>query len=245
MAAMVFHVNATFISVKAVIPCARRLTTCPVRSRHNPPCLAELSAMMADFPEEDEAKQRALMMEVSRTAFMFADVDGNGLLEFSEVYAMMRRIATSSGNQEAEVTEMFSRCELDQDGFLTYETFLLQVAECDIESSLAKCLLSFANAVVAQGVLDRLRSGRLDKGVAHLKGSHILDDGSASWRESIEASFDLLDEDSGGTVTREELDKAIIKYPLIKQLLRIPCELDERGQREYMLELYDNIDTDG
>ena len=46
-------------------------------------------------------------------------------------------------------------------------------------------------------------------------------------------------------ITTEEAEKAVIKYPLIAQLLHVPVELDDEGRREYMHELCDLINTDG
>ena len=182
---------------------------------------------------------------------MFADVDGSGSLDFQETYDMMQRMIGAKSDPRGEVAAMFSRVGVSQEGFLTYEEFLLLLNECEEGCPLFEGLLVFARDVVAAGVQNQLRGSSASKEAmagrsrVALPRSHILDDGSQAWRDSIEAAFELSDEDGGGTITKEELDSALIKYPLMKQLLRLPMELDVQGQREYMRDLFDSIDEDG
>ena len=190
---------------------------------------------------------------------MFADMDGSGTIDYSEMNKMMERMLnTKDGCSVAqlsqmdelpdgctaldEVQEMFSLYDSDGDGDLSYDEFLLMLADCSIESALFQGLLSFAEDAMQAGVLGKLKGG---SALVERRGSHILDDGTPAWRESIEAAFELCDGDRGGKITAEEAQQAVIKYPLIAQLLHVPVELDDEGRRDYMRELCDLINTDG
>merc|ERR1719271_1512067 len=105
---------------------------------------------------------------------------------------------------------MFRRFDMCEGGLLTYEYFLLLLAECSPDSSLFRGLLNFAEDAVASGVGNKLRSNSAD--ALARKHSHVLDDGSAVWRESIEAAFDLCDADSSGTICMGEALSAVARY---------------------------------
>jgi len=215
---------------------------------------AAATLLVEDVPnvagEADTAK-RALVQSSAATAFMFADTDGSGSIDFREMNKMMERMVGKigqdrSGQALAEVRTMFGQFDKDGDGDLSYEEFLLMLHECSTESALFNGLLRFAEDAVSAGVVEKLKGGNsvLDA-IAPRRGSHILDDGTPAWRESIEAAFDLCDEDRSGTITTDEAEKAVVKYPLIAQLLHVPVDLDDEGRKEYMHGLCDKINTDG
>ena len=62
-------------------------------------------------------EQRALVLNAAATAFMFADADGNGELNFTELSVMMHRmnVAASPEATRAEVTQMFATVGLGSD----------------------------------------------------------------------------------------------------------------------------------
>ena len=211
-------------------------------------------------PSAADAAKRALVVQTAQSAFMFADMDGSGSIDFGEMSKMMERmldtkegcsIAQLGDDDELpegctaleEVQVMFKRYDTDGDGDLSYTEFLLLLADCSIESALFQGLLSFAEDAVQAGVLGKLKGG--SSVLVERRGSHILDNGTPAWRESIEAAFDLCDDDRGGKITAEEAIQAVTKYPLIAQLLHVPLELDDEGRREHMRELCDLINTDG
>jgi HAD superfamily hydrolase (TIGR01450 family) len=127
---------------------------------------------------------------------------------------------------------------------LTYEDFVLLLNECSVDSALFGSLLRFGEDSIEAGVEERLRGllGGVSAPVGRESSSHILDDGSPAWRESIEAAFDLCDQTNTGQINKDVLDGAVLKYPLIAQLLRVPVGVSPDDQQEYMRNLYDSID---
>ena len=105
---------------------------------------------------------------------------------------------------------------------------MLLLADCSIESALFQGLLTFAEDAVQAGVLGKLKSG--SSKLVERGSSHILDNGTPAWRDSIEAAFDLCDKDGGGIITADEAIHAVTKYPLIAQLLHVPVDLDDEGR---------------
>jgi Ca2+-binding EF-hand superfamily protein len=215
--------------------------------------------LQAEAIEADAAK-RSLVVQTAQSAFMFADMDGSGTIDFAEMNKMMERmldlkegcsIAQLDDGEEMpegctaleEVQDMFRQYDTDGDGDLSYNEFLLLLADCSIESALFQGLLTFAEDAVQAGVLGKLKAG--SSALVDRRSSHILDNGTPAWRESIEAAFDLCDNDRGGKITAEEAIQAVTKYPLIAQLLHVPVELDDEGVKEHMRELCDLINTDG
>ena len=211
-------------------------------------------------PSGADASKRSLVVQTAQSAFMFADMDGSGSIDFGEMSKMMERMLdTKEGCSIAqlgdgdelpegctaleEVQVMFKKYDTDGDGDLSYSEFLLLLADCSIESALFQGLLAFAEDAVQAGVLGKLKGG--SSVLVERRGSHILDNGTPAWRESIEAAFDLCDDDRGGKITAEEAIQAVTKYPLIAQLLHVPLELDDEGRREHMRELVQLINTDG
>ena len=189
-----------------------------------------------------------MVLAAARTAFMFADNDGDGFLDFEEVKEMMQRMMGDVDPLVVvdEVKRMF--CTNDPAGgcsaTLTYEEFVLLLTECSVDSALFSSLLRFGEASIEAGVQERLRglSGGASAAASRKASSHILDDGSPAWREAIEAAFDLVDEDRSGQIIKAELDGAVLKYPLIAQLLRVPVDVSPDDRQEYMRNLYDSID---
>ena len=173
------------------------------------------------------AAKRALVLETARSAFLFADTDGSGVLDREEVTTLMQRImsanATSSGNDVddsaapsvsaglmAEVEAVFTQYSHDKSGDLTYEDFLLMLSQCNTESALFSGLLGFAEGAVSAGVQYRFSEVSAKESVTMgRKGSHILDDGTPAWRESIEAAFELCDDDGTGEITQDQLTVAV------------------------------------
>ena len=190
-----------------------------------------------------ETAKRALVLKTAGVAFQFADTDGSGEIDFKEMFTMMKRMVDKAEEPLEEVRAMFERFDEDEDGVLTYEEFLLLLAECPTDSALFTGLLSFAEDAVASGVGSKLRSPSV-RALARQQ-SHVLDDGSMAWRQSIEAAFDLCDADGGGTISRDEALVAVERYPLIAQLLRMPVDLNDEEQLEYMRCLCEQIDVDG
>ena len=200
-------------------------------------------------PQVDaEGRERTMVLAAARTAFMFADNDGDGFLDFEEVKEMMQRMMGDVDPLVVvdEVKRMF--CTNDPAGgcsaTLTYEEFVLLLTECSVDSALFSSLLRFGEASIEAGVQERLRglSGAASAAANRKASSHILDDGSPAWREAIEAAFDLVDEDRSGQIIKAELDGAVLKYPLIAQLLRVPVDVSPDDRQEYMRNLYDSID---
>jgi len=209
----------------------------------------------------DDAAKRALVVQTAQSAFMFADMDGSGTIDFSEMSKMMERMLGTKAEKDCsivldddgelpegctallEVQELFQRYDTDGDGDLSYNEFLLLLADCSIESALFQGLLTFAEDAVQAGVLGKLKSG--SSKLVERGSSHILDNGTPAWRDSIEAAFDLCDKDRGGIITADEAIHAVTKYPLIAQLLHVPVDLDDEGREEHMRELCDMINTDG
>ena len=62
-----------------------------------------LPPLMVLGDTDSVAAKRALVLETARSAFLFADTDGSGVLDREEVTTLMQRImsanATSSGNE--------------------------------------------------------------------------------------------------------------------------------------------------
>ena len=101
----------------------------------------------------------------------------------------------------AEMESMFIKYgrQDSEEVLLSYENFVLLLSDCDADSALFTGLLSFAEGAVSAGVkerFDELRSSAVNGGK-----THILDDGSQVWRESIEAAFELCDTDRTGEVS--------------------------------------------
>ena len=194
------------------------------------------------------ARDRTMVLAAARTAFMFADNDGDGFLDFDEVKELMQRMMGNDDPLDVvdEVKRMF--CQDDPDGgcrsTLTYEDFVVLLNECSVDSALFSSLLRFGEDAVEAGVEERLRglSGGPSAAVGRESSSHILDDGSPAWRESIEAAFDLCDGTNTGQINKDVLDGAVLKYPLIAQLLRVPVDVTPDDRQEYMRNLYDSID---
>jgi len=191
-------------------------------------------------------EQRVLVMKTATTAFLFADTDKSGALDFGEMVAMMQRMNVESSTTHEEVANMFASVGLANDEMLTYEHFTVLLSLSDSQSSLFTGLLTFATAAVEAGVQAKLSKedpparGMLSSSF----GSHILDDGSSAWRDSVEAAFALCDEEGNGSICKLALEEAISKYPLICQLLRLPLGLSETDKLQYMGELFDVIDED-
>ena len=101
-----------------------------------------------------------------------------------------------------EVEAVFAQYSHDESGDLTYEDFLLLLSQCSTETALFNGLLCFAEGAVSAGVQFRFSevSAKEVKAMGR-KGSHILDDGTPAWRESIEAAFELCDDTGTGEVT--------------------------------------------
>ena len=192
------------------------------------------AVLEADSSAADAAK-RSLVVQTAQSAFMFADMDGSGTIDFREMNKMMERmlgtedgvcsISQLDGDEELpeecsaldEVKEMFRRYDTDGDGDLSYSEFLLLLADCSIESALFQGLLTFAEDAVQAGVLGKLKGG--SSVLVERRGSHILDNGTPAWRESIEAAFDLCDPDSSGKITAEEAIQVTLTLTLILALI--------------------------
>jgi len=191
-----------------------------------------------------------MVLAAARTAFMFADNDGDGFLDFDEVKELMQRMMDKDDPLDVvdEVRLMFCSADPDEGCHpnLTYEDFVVLLNECSVDSALFSSLLRFAEAAVSAGVEGRMRglSAEDSSALENSKetSSHILDDGSPAWRESIEAAFDLCDETNTGQINKDVLDGAVLKYPLIAQLLRVPVDVTPEDRQEYMRKLYDSID---
>jgi len=146
---------------------------------------------------------------------------------------------------------MFEFFSLSEDEALTYEMFVVLLSHCEVDSGLFRGLLKFATDVVEAGVQVKLNGRIAEQGtgtsslVSKMMGSHVFDDGSPAWRESVEAAFVLCDEDAGGTICKTEMQLAVAKYPLISQLMRLPVAMSDVEQMDYMGEMYDMIDSDG
>uniref|UniRef100_A0A7S2GL26 EF-hand domain-containing protein n=1 Tax=Octactis speculum TaxID=3111310 RepID=A0A7S2GL26_9STRA len=200
-----------------------------------------------DAPGEDD---RVLVMQIARTAFMFADTDSSLDLSFNEVYEMMVRIGGKDGNQKFNADEaaqaMFIRFDLNVDEVtVTYDNFLMYLSELDTDTELFKSLLVFAQDILSKGVLERLNGGVLTENIRKSsQGSHVLDDGSQAWQDSVEAAFDLCDVTQSGDICKSQLIEAVTRYPLINQLMRVPVELSKKEAREYMVAMFDVIDVD-
>ena len=124
----------------------------------------------------DDAAKRALVVQTAQSAFMFADMDGSGTIDFSEMSKMMERMLGTKAEKDCsivldddgelpegctallEVQELFQRYDTDGDGDLSYNEFLLLLADCSIESALFQGLLTFAEDAVQAGVLGKLKS---------------------------------------------------------------------------------------
>ena len=105
---------------------------------------------------------------------------------------------------------MLTQYSHDKSGDLTYEDFLLMLSQCSIESALFSGLLGFAEGAVSAGVQYRFSEVSAKESVTMgRKGSHILDDGTPAWRESIEAAFELCDDDGTGEITQDQLTVAV------------------------------------
>lgn len=139
-----------------------------------------------------ETEKRALVLKTAAVAFQFADTDGSGEVDFKEMFSMMQRMVDKGSSQGQEFLEemrtMFDRFDQDKDGVLTYEEFLLLLTECPTDSALFNGLLSFAEDAVMSGVGTKLRSPSV-RALARQQ-SHVLDDGSMAWRQSIEVRCD-------------------------------------------------------
>ena len=102
-----------------------------------------------------------MVLAAARTAFMFADNDGDGFLDFEEVKEMMQRMMGDVDPLVVvdEVKRMF--CTNDPAGgcsaTLTYEEFVLLLTECSVDSALFSSLLRFGEASIEAGVQERLR----------------------------------------------------------------------------------------
>ena len=134
------------------------------------------------FEVEATAAKRSLVVQTAQSAFMFADMDQSGTIDFREMNKMMERMMDqtedASGQALEEVRTMFSRFDTNGDGDLSYNEFLLLLAECNVDSALFNGLLTFAEDAVQAGVLGKLKGG---SGMVERRGSHILDDGSPAW----------------------------------------------------------------
>ena len=120
-----------------------------------------------------------------------------------------------------EVEKMFAMVGLANDELLTYEIFTVLLSLSDSQSVLYTGLLTFATAAVEAGVQAKLSKDSPARGMlASSFGSHILDDGSSAWRDSVEAAFALCDEEGSGSICKLALEKAIFKYPLLCQVSR-------------------------
>ena len=209
--------------------------------------------------------------EVDACTSQYCDVDDKCAAAYSANSCDDDESTPSSRvNLMNEVDAVFTRYSC-ADGNLTYEDFLRLLTECSTESALFSGLLLFAEGAVKAGVQYRFSdvSAKESSNMGR-KGSHILDNGTPAWRESIEAAFELCDDDLTGEVsaaatctarqntypdtrcvrlarqiTKAQLVEAVERYPLIAQLLRCPMDLTLTQEKEYLRTLFDSIDTDG
>ena len=201
--------------------------------------------------------QRELVVKAARAAFLFADTDGSGSLDREEVLRLLERMmgeappasdeSEGGGPLRASMTpldemeRMFTKYSDGADE-LDFEQFVSLLSECESDSALFTGLLSFAEGAVSAGVKNAFNDVATS---GSIRQTHILDDGSAIWRESIEAAFELCDGDRTGEISKEQLEAAVGTYPLIGQLLRCPVDLSLKQQKQYMIALFDQIDADG
>ena len=172
--------------------------------------------------------QRGLVIKAARAAFLFADTDGSGSLDREEVLHLMERMmgealpvsdeseddgsSSVSSTPMDEMERMFVKYSNGGDGAdeLSYENFVLLLTECESDSALFTGLLSFAEGAVSAGVKDAFDDVT---STAVGRQTHILDDGSAIWRESIEAAFELCDAERTGEVSANSPDRPGRKPP--------------------------------
>ena len=171
-----------------------------------------VSAGVKDAFDLISEAQRGLVIKAARAAFLFADTDGSGSLDREEVLHLMERMmgealpvsdeseydgsSSASSTPMDEMERMFTKYS-DGTDELSYENFVLLLTECEADSALFTGLLSFAEGAVSAGVKDAFD---VITSTAVGRQAHILDDGSAIWRESIEAAFELCDAERTGEV---------------------------------------------
>ena len=179
-----------------------------------------MSAGVKDAFDLISEAQRGLVIKAARAAFLFADTDGSGSLDREEVLHLMERMmgealpASDEGEDDGqassvsstpmdEMERMFVKYSNGEDE-LSYENFVLLLSDCESDSALFTGLLSFAEGAVSAGVKDAF-----DDITGSITGrqTHILDDGSAIWRESIEAAFELCDAERTGEVSANSPDR--------------------------------------
>eukprot|EP00964_Phaeocystis_antarctica_P123100 scaffold86763_cov70-Phaeocystis_antarctica.AAC.2 len=179
-----------------------------------------MSAGVKDAFDLISEAQRGLVIKAARAAFLFADTDGSGSLDREEVLHLMERMmgealpASDEGEDDGqassvsstpmdEMERMFVKYSNGEDE-LRYENFVLLLSDCESDSALFTGLLSFAEGAVSAGVKDAF-----DDITGSITGrqTHILDDGSAIWRESIEAAFELCDAERTGEVSAASPDR--------------------------------------
>lgn len=176
---------------------------CAIRAPLRP---ASLRHHVLAMQEVNVEAQRGLVIGAARAAFVFADADGSGSLDREEVLNLMERMmgegeddgqaSSRSSIPMDEVEFMFTKYSREANE-LSYENFVLLLTECEADSALFTGLLSFAEGAVSAGVKDAFD---VITSTAVGRQTHILDDGSAIWRESIEAAFELCDAERTGEV---------------------------------------------
>ena len=164
--------------------------------------------------QEDFQAQRGLVIGAARAAFLFADADGSGSLDREEVLHLMERMMAQSSSDEREddsqdsstsstpmeeMEKMFTKYSRQDSELreLSYENWVLLLSDCEVDSALFTGLLSFAEGAVSAGVKERFDTSS----TSAQRTTHILDDGTQVWRESIEAAFELCDAERTGEVS--------------------------------------------
>ena len=150
-----------------------------------------MERMMGEAPDEVSGEVSSLSSDMMGEVSDESEDDGS---------------SSASSTPMDEMERMFIKYSNGADGAdeLSYENFVLLLTECESDSALFTGLLSFAEGAVSAGVKDAF-----DDITGSITGrqTHILDDGSAIWRESIEAAFELCDAERTGEVSAASPDR--------------------------------------